>query len=101
MTTTTLSFLDFLRLNAPANLAIVFLAGVFVGMFLWNWSKKLFIVAILLAVVLAGSKVKALQSHWPFSSLNTDQISAQAQQAGSKLLIDQATKEAKDAVQKP
>ncbi len=70
----TLTFLQFLKLNAPANLALLFLAGVFVGMAVWQWSKKLFIIAVGLAFLFAGGKLPRLQHAWPFSIWNRDKI---------------------------
>ena len=76
MNSTTLSFIDFLRLNAPGNLALVFLAGVVLGMGVWQWSKKFFFVIIILALFFAGSKAGTLKNRWPFSAINKDKLSS-------------------------
>lgn len=76
MNSSTLSFVDFLRLNAPGNLAIIFLAGVALGMFVWQWSKKFFFIAVILALIFAGSKTGALKDKWPFSAINKDKLSS-------------------------
>lgn len=93
----TLSFFEFLRMNAPANLAIVFLVGVFVGMFIWQWSKKFFFILIILAVLLAGAKVHGLAQRWPFSFLNRDAISAQIKKQSEQYAKDQAKQEIHNA----
>lgn len=90
-----MTFIEFIQVNSLSNIAIIFLAGIVIGVFGFKLFSKAFWILLVLAILFAGSKTSYLKDRWPFNKINQDQITKSLGNKAYQTLKDQAVNELK------